>query len=163
MRQPNMAPFNTYSLIGRVNHREVLKACVGLRWHRRSAISPQSICLSLSWTSAQDSLPASQPAVQPRAEGPGGGWFSLVLFGLRAGDVYWTRKPFVICFLWSSSHESIPVQMYKHRSTPVITPNKHTYTHTHTRMHKHTYTNRGAGVHLHTHKLAQKPQLYTNR
>lgn len=51
------------------------------------------------------------------------------------------EKTFVIFFLWRNSHESISLQMYKHRSAPVITPNKHTYNgiSVHTRMHRTTW------------------------
>lgn len=49
------------------------------------------------------------------------------------------------------SHESIWIQMYKHRSAPVITPNKYMCTHTHAHV---EVTDLAAHYHIGMHKVA---------
>lgn len=62
----------------------------------------------------------------------GAWWGWLVYTNLVTDNVYPTPKTICYPVCLEGTHESIVIQMYKHRSAPVITANKHKRTDTHT-------------------------------
>lgn len=92
---------NTNALIGRCkNHQGVWKVCLGPRWHHYSTFHPQSICLSLSFPSAQHSFPAAIPFSRRCMQRMV--WFSLIW--LTGGLCLLDQR--TICYLFPLEEQS---------------------------------------------------------